>query len=107
MIIIDSIRNAKQLVSTCDEVWLITRSPRTIEGVQWVPELSPSKQLFFDYRSWDKAGIWNETCFNEMYAPRFLQEIAANNDAREKLNELWHVNSLKGNEQIGHRHGVC
>lgn len=91
-----------------EQLLLIVRSPvRTEKGlilpnnennfntsarVIWMPELSPSRQLFFDYRNWASRGIWNEVTFRSEYAPRFISEIANNPVARKLLNQIYTMN---------------
>lgn len=89
MIIFGSIGEARKFVKTCDEVYLIVRRPRTISGVQWCPVLSPSEPLFWDYRKWLNQGIWNAECFAQRYAPRFLREVYASQEAKDALNDLY------------------
>ena len=63
-----------------NKIWLIVRSIGKAASllsrpdVRWVPDLSPSKNLFFAYLRWKKEGIWGPACFEERYKPQFLQE---------------------------------
>lgn len=53
-----------------NEIWLIVRSIGKAASllsrpdVRWVPDLSPSKNLFFAYLRWKKESIWGPACFS-------------------------------------------
>lgn len=69
--------------------YLIVRSLKNpIKYAEQMIELSPSKQLFFDYLKWKKKGIWNEVTFKEQYLPRFLHELKNNSKAIQDLKRL-------------------
>ena len=71
-----------------DEVWLIVRSIKQLPNnpkVRWVPELSPSSGLFYEYLDLKKAGKWNYDSFREIRNPEGLK----------KLNELFRVGREK------------
>ena len=69
--------------------YLIVRSlKKSITYAEQMIELSPSKQLFFDYLKWKKEGIWDENTFKEKYMPRFLGEIKNNPKAIRELKKL-------------------
>lgn len=73
-----------------DEIWIIVRSLGNIstgENVYHVPQLSPSYNLFYDYRNWVKQGIWCKKQFNDVYKPRFLEEMKSDT-AQQYLNLL-------------------
>lgn len=87
MIKIDNVRNLKN--NKGFEHLIIVRSMKNpiADAIQEAC-LSPSKQLFFDYLSWKKEGIWDKKCFEERYVPRFLQEILSNREATDLLFSL-------------------
>lgn len=100
MIVIGSMQDFKR--EDYDEVWFIIRSVEWMsnkhifkeDGIYHVPELSPSKKLFFDYLSLKKNNNWNEKSFEKEYLPVFMKEINTK-EAREKLNLLWKKSKTK------------
>lgn len=71
-----------------DECWGVVRSMK--QKSAWctqVPELSPSKSLFFWYLDQKKAGKWNLDAFKSYYVPTFMQEMQ-NPEAKAKFREL-------------------
>lgn len=72
-----------------DEVWWIVRSPKDIlEEAKWVPELSPSPELFQKYREAYHAGEFGEKFFKEVYVPQFLEELLADKNELAILDKL-------------------
>ena len=74
-----------------DEVWAIVRSYKNYNPnseILWIPELSPSKNLFSKYLKLKDTNKWNTESFNNIYVPQFLKEMKTNIVARNKLNEL-------------------
>lgn len=67
-----------------DEIWLIVRSLGKAAhmlnhpNVRHMPDLSPTKELFYAYLNWKKQGCWNKSCFEQNYVPQFLRESQAN-----------------------------
>lgn len=95
-----------------DECWVIVRSLKNpINGTQHHPELSPSIPLFYGYLSWRKQGKWNKTTFETQYAPRFLEQLSQDKEARNSLNKLFVESKTKNillvcfcpDEQLCHR----
>ncbi len=84
------LENAKTVdTNEYDEVWLITRKvsgPR--KNMIWVPELSPSEDLFFKYCKLKREGKWNEESFKNQYVPVFIKEMTSET-AKSKLNLLY------------------
>lgn len=79
-----------------DEVWWIVRSPKGIpETVKWVPELSPSVELFAKYREAYHAGEFGEKFFQEVYVPQFLDELSKDKNEIDLLNKLRDVSKNK------------
>lgn len=77
--------NAKEF----DEVWAIVRSPGDrIKNFKWVPELSPSSNLFDKFNELKNKHEWNRNSFDNIYVPQFLNEMK-DMSARAKLNELY------------------
>lgn len=73
-----------------DEIWVIVRSLGNVptgDNVYHVPQLSPSYDLFYDYRNWVKQGVWCKKQFDEVYKPRFLEEMKSDT-AQQYLNLL-------------------
>lgn len=73
-----------------DEIWIIVRSLGNVPtggNVYHVPQLSPSYNLFYDYRNWVKQGIWCKKQFDDVYKPRFLEEMKSDT-AQQYLNLL-------------------
>lgn len=87
MIKIDNIRNISK--NEGYENILIVRSlQHPVKNAIQKSILSPSKQLFYDYLSWAKAGEWNDETFASKYVPRFINELKNNRQAKEELDEL-------------------
>lgn len=85
-IYVTDIRHCKQVPDA--KVYAIVRSMKNpIEGVTQLPELSPSKNLFFAYLDLKKAGKWNKEAFESVYAPRFLLEMQAP-EARSTMSRI-------------------
>lgn len=86
MIYIKNIREVNKY--DYDEVWAIVRNFKNPSS--WmihVPELSPSKNLFFKYLNLKNNGLWNKQTFESIYVPQFLTEM--NTDiAQTKFKEL-------------------
>lgn len=73
-----------------DEIWVIVRSLGNVstgDNIYHVPQLSPSYNLFYDYRNWVKQGVWCKKQFDEVYKPRFLEEMKSDT-AQQYLNLL-------------------
>lgn len=82
MIYFDTIRNINKYVGLCSECWIIVRSlksPINVSGIkcQQVKELSPSWDLFTEYRRLKESGDWDQDSFNRIYRPRFMSEMKA------------------------------
>lgn len=84
MIRITSIRRCH--IVDYDNIYLIVRSIASLEKSKssilthatHVPELSPSRELFYRYLDWSKSGCWDQNKFDNEYKPTFLNEL--NND---------------------------
>ena len=99
MIIIDRISNINP--GQCHETWAIVRSFKgTSPWIQQVADLSPSSALFHEYQTnWKPNGLWNQDTFQKLYVPSFLRQIAQDEQAIAKLNELWRKD--KAGQTIG------
>lgn len=94
MIRVTSIRKCRS--ADYDDVYLIVRSIASLERSKsgllkqatHVPDLSPSKALFFKYLDWRKTGDWNVEKFNSEYRPIFTNEIVNNTAAQMWLNKI-------------------
>lgn len=87
-IYIKNIRDAK----SDETVWAIVRSIKncTSNMIQ-VQDLSPSKELFYDYLKWKRYGTWNINKFNDEYVRRFISEIKSNDRAIMLLDMLMNI----------------
>lgn len=74
-----------------EECWVIVRSLKngTPRGAVRVPELSPSKPLFYSYLDAAKAGLYGPKWFQENYVPRFVAQMAGDMEARKLLDRLY------------------
>ena len=86
MIYIDNIRKPQ-----ASEVWAIVRSLKSPGKMIWVPDLSPTQRLFYQYLKWRDAGLWNEKTFQELYAPQFLKDAKANPNFEKLIAQLQHA----------------
>ena len=79
-----------------DKIFLIIRSTASLERkksklldiADHMPDLSPSKDLFYKYLNHEKNGTWNKEVFENEYKPVFLKELAHNFDAMDCLRIL-------------------
>ena len=72
-----------------DEVWWIVRKPDVIPVIEkHVPELSPSPELFAEYRSLARNQEFNEEYFQTKYVPQFIQDLSKNESAFSLLQQL-------------------
>lgn len=78
------------------EIWLIMRSVTgnlkkiaQLSNVHIVPELAPSEKLYKDFLLWKKNLEWDQKKFDAEYTPRFIRQISADNQAQQKLLELF------------------
>lgn len=81
--------NMRQLASVhADTQYAIVRSlTKPIRNTEQLAVLSPSKNLFFEYLRYSKAGEWNKEKFDTWYTPIFLREMQSP-AAQAKLDEL-------------------
>lgn len=94
MIRITSIRKCRP--ADYDDVYLIVRSIASLERSKsgllkkstHVPDLSPSKSLFFKYLDWKRTGEWSLEKFNSEYRPIFTDEIINNTVAQAWLDKI-------------------
>lgn len=72
-----------------DVVYAIVRSMKYKSNkIIQVPELSPSKELFFEYLKLKKAKNWNKETFEKIYVPQFLKEMKEKK-ATDWLNKIY------------------
>lgn len=72
-----------------DEVWWIVRSPdNPPKEEKLVQSLAPSIELFQKYREAFHAGRFDTEFFQKKYIPRFLKDLAENQEARKDLEYL-------------------
>lgn len=83
MIFIDNIRKPRT-----EEIWAIVRSMKNPGKMIWVPDLSPTQNLFYQYLKWRDAGHWNEQTFQRLYVPQFLKEAKANPNFHKFIQQL-------------------
>lgn len=60
-------------------------------NVKIIDELSPSKDLFTWFMTQKQKGQWNKTTFHNIYVSRFLKEMSSQQDSKDRLNDLWHL----------------
>jgi len=118
MIRVTSIKRCK--VSEYDRIYLIVRSIASLERnksaiLQYaihLPDLSPSKKLFYGYLDWQKSGKLTQEVINAVYKPKFLKELTSNQNAQILLDKIKaeDVQGLKialitfaSNENLDHR----
>lgn len=95
MIRITNIRKCH--VPNYDEIYIIARSIASLEkrenkllnNAVHLPELSPSKSLFYKYLDWKRANEWNRETFIDKYRPAFLEEMQSNPSTKQLLNILY------------------
>lgn len=78
MIYITSIRDRRLATGEFDEIWAIVRSNKKLSSTSkllHVPGLSPSWDLFKQYRQLVESGNWNYDSFQKYYVPVFLKEM--------------------------------
>lgn len=85
MITVTNIRNVDH--TSYDEVWAIVRSLKNPGKIEYIPELSPSWELFRQYLQLRNTGRWNTEAFQGIYVPIFLKEMQTAT-TRKKLNGL-------------------
>lgn len=86
MIRITNIKNLRQDDGT--ESWAIVRSMKNPSAwIKQVPELSPSKELFFKYLDLKKKGQWGQDAFDNIYVPQFLHEMRT--QSYDMLNKVY------------------
>ena len=91
-----------------DELWFIVRKPNnqmlslinSSKKCKWVPELSPSNQLFQQYLTWRSSGQWNTDTFLYKYTPQFLKELKYNPKAHAALETLKETDKNKRIELV-------
>ena len=86
MIYIDNIRTPR-----ASEVWAIVRSLKSPGKMLWVPDLSPTQLLFYQYINWKNAGQWNADTFKNYYVPQFLTNAKANPNFDKLIAQLSHA----------------
>ena len=93
MIKLRSVSNVKP--DEFDEVWIICRSVQKLSRtllnnpkVKHVPDLSPSKNLFFAYRNWVSQGVWNMSMWDTGYVPIFIEQMRNDEKAKAYLRQL-------------------
>lgn len=60
-------------------------------NVKIVDDLAPSRDLFTWYMRTKQQGNWNMDTFTNGYVPTFIKDIFANQDAKDRLNQLWRL----------------
>lgn len=94
MIAIKSIKNVKY--EEFDETWAIVRSMKNpSKHIKQVPELSPSLNLFFKYRTLVQENKWNKQTFDTIYVPQFLKEMHEEQSINI-LNKLYQIDKKGG-----------
>lgn len=79
----------KLITDRWDVKYMIVRSYRSHRaGFKHLPVLSPSSDLFYEYRALYDAHAWNKDSFNKTYVPKFLKEMHEQN-AMDMLNTIY------------------
>lgn len=66
----------------------IVRSAKEMNGIRQLDLLSPNWDLFWTYRKLANNGTWGPEAFDNIYTPRFLEQIQNDPQAQEMLNRL-------------------
>jgi uncharacterized protein YeaO (DUF488 family) len=86
MIYLGNIREIKDDM----ENWLIVRNVKSLpKHTVWVPDLSPSKELFYRYRQAANAGQYNKKWFDENYVDKFLVDMIKDPESIKLLDSLY------------------
>lgn len=94
------------------ENWMIVRSPDILlPYAKHEPQLAPSAELFKEYRKVFHTGTFDSEYFDHIYVPRFLKEMAYNQEAQKLLMTLCEESRKKDyflgcyceNEKLCHR----
>ncbi len=87
MIMVTDLETAKEI--DADAKYAVVRSyKRPIPGIEQLKFLSPSWNLFREYMKLREDRMWGRTSFEESYAPKFIEEIAYDREARKILHRL-------------------
>lgn len=57
-------------------------------GWSIAPQISPNPSLFSTYLNLQKSGQWNVDAFNNIYAPRFMEQMTTDDVMRKVLNNV-------------------
>ena len=99
MIEIRNLREVRQDAGY-DEVWAIVRYMKhPSPWMKQVPALSPSPELFAEYRRLLNAGQWNAGAFQDVYVPTFLRQLKHDRTALALLDSLYQAD-LRDNKRI-------
>ncbi len=99
-------------MGNCDEKWWIVRKlDRPLGSARHVSELSPSPELFKEYRRVYHQGMFDDAYFQNVYVTRFLKELSVNKEALQLLKILCKESERKTivlscyceNEKLCHR----
>lgn len=89
MIYICRFDDQKLITQHWDIKYMIVRSYKSRRGgFKHLPVLSPSPDLFYEYRALHDAHVWDKDSFDEIYVPRFLNEMHGQ-DAVNMLNTIY------------------
>lgn len=64
-------------------------------------ELSPSSALYSWYLQTKEAGMWNYQTFEQIYVPRFLDEIVHNTEALKSIKFIYDMSQSGVNVAVG------
>ncbi len=82
----------RRITSKEDDVkenWWIVRKPDYLpDNAKWVPELSPTPELFAYYSSFYEKGTWSKEHFDSEYVPWFIKDLKVNEKGKEYLEYL-------------------
>lgn len=92
MIGLENFYNLQGRESEYDECWLVTlyppRSGFDRSKYIHVPALAPSDELFRFYRKAKANGLWDESAFNDVFAPTYMGRLSSNGRCQDCLQRL-------------------
>lgn len=79
--------------SDFDEIWAIVRYPKKLshafgKKLKCIYDLAPTSDLFSICQELKKDDDWHKGTFKDIYVPRFLKDLARNDQARTLLADL-------------------
>lgn len=100
MITLNTIGHADLITTEPKEFWMIAQKPSQSKHIIHVPELAPSKPLFFHYLDLRKKKTWNQEAFDLIYVPWFLRDLKNSPKAMLLMNYLYLMGERKDIELL-------